>query len=280
VLDEECAEVSQAIFAFLRRQRREWDLLDLDEVPPYSPLAEWLEREKPLGLHMIVLPRTDCPYIAVPASWEVYVKGLQRKARQHLEGFAKRTIEETGATFRMVTEETGEGELDRAVEQFYRLHRARWAAREDDLNPEHRAAGFLPFLKEVCRRSAAHGYLRLAEMRVGDEDIGSCIGFQVNGRWNGYMTGFDPTWSAKRPGKILHGYVMREALAEKTREFDFGRGNESYKYEMGAVDRKNARFVLTNNTPRSALALMITRAHIAGREVVRRYRERKGKVGS
>jgi CelD/BcsL family acetyltransferase involved in cellulose biosynthesis len=276
VLEEESAEeVTRAIFAFLRRHRREWDLLDLDEVPPYSHLAEWLGKGKPSGLHMIILPRTDCPYIVVPVSWEAYVKGLQRKARQHLEGFARRIIEETGATFRLVTEDTTEDNLQDAVARFYLLHRMRWADKEDELNPEHRATGFLPFLEEVCRQSAANGYLRLAEVHVGDRVIGSCIGFQVNGRWNGYMTGFDPQWGTRRPGKLLHGYVMRQALAEKTREFDFGRGREGYKYELGAVDRTNARLLLTNNMPRSILALAMTRARIMGREVVRRYRKSK-----
>ena len=46
VLDASRAEkAAQAIFACLRRNRREWDLLDMDEVPAYSPMAgSWQEK--------------------------------------------------------------------------------------------------------------------------------------------------------------------------------------------------------------------------------------------
>jgi CelD/BcsL family acetyltransferase involved in cellulose biosynthesis len=273
VLDAECAEpVAQAIFASLRRHRREWDLLDLDEVPPYSPLPGLLGSRKPPGLHLISLPRTDCPYIPLPATWEEYTHTLQRKPRQHLESFARRIVQETGAYFRLVT---SEADAPAAVNRFYKLHLARWATKEDALNSEHRSPSFLPFLQEACARSAAHGLLRLSELCVGDDTIASWISFQVNGRLNGYMTGFDPEWSNKRPGKILHGFVVRQALAEHSRELDFGRGAEEYKYEMGAINRQNSRFILSNNTPRSALAFTLMFLRIKGRDAVRRYRERK-----
>ena len=101
--------------------------------------------------------------------------------------------------------------------------------------------------------------------------IASWISFQVNGRLNGYMTGFDPAWSSKRPGKLLHGFVVRQALAENVRELDLGRGAEEYKYEMGAVSRRNRRFIVTNNTPRSMMAFAWTVLRIRGRKVVRWY---------
>lgn len=273
VLDEGCAEpVTQAIFACLRRHRREWDLLDMDEVPPYSALVEQLSRAKPPGLHVIRLPRTDCPFISLPTTWEAYTRTLQRKPRQHLESFARRVVHETGASFRLVTEEA---DVPAAVARFYRLHLARWSTKEDVLNPEHNEPGFMPFLEEACLRSAAHGLLRIAELCVGEEAIASWISFQVNGRWNGYMTGFDPAWSNKRPGKILHGFVVRAALAEQAHELDFGRGAEEYKYEMGATNRTNRRFVVANNTPPSGVAFGMTALNILARDLVRRYRSAK-----
>lgn len=270
VLDESCTEpVIEAMFAHLQQHRRDWDLLDLDEVPPYSHFAGWFESHEPPGLRVIRLPRTDCPYIAVPSTWEEYTQTLQRKPRQHLEGFARRVVEESGAYFRLVTEEA---DVPGAVARFYKLHRARWETKDDELNPEHMGPGFLPFLQEACTRSAAHGYLRLAELCVGDATISSWITFNINGRWNGYMTGFDPKWSSKRPGKVLHGFLMRQALAEHARELDLGRGNEGYKYEMGAVDRKNWRFVLANDTVRSTLAFRQAQLRIQAREMVHRIR--------
>jgi CelD/BcsL family acetyltransferase involved in cellulose biosynthesis len=155
------------------------------------------------------------------------------------------------------------------VARFYHLHLARWATKLDELNPEHRHPSFIAFLEDVCRRAARAGTLRLAELWVGDTAIASWISFQVNGRWNGYMTGFDPAWSNWRPGKILHGFVVRQALAEQAGELDFGRGAEPYKYELGAINRTNWRFVVASRTPRSTLAFALTGLRIQGRDLVR-----------
>jgi CelD/BcsL family acetyltransferase involved in cellulose biosynthesis len=195
---------------------------------------------------------------------------LQRKPRQHLESFARRVVQETGAYYRLVT---SQADAPAAVGRFYKLHLARWASKDDALNQEHVSPAFLPFLQEACLRSAAAVLLRISELCVGDDVIASWISFQVNGRLNGYMTGFDPEWSNKRPGKILHGFVVRQALAEQSRELDFGRGAEEYKYEMGAINRRNRRFLLSNNTPRSALAFSLMALRIKGRDMVRKYRE-------
>ena len=181
--------------------------------------------------------------------------------------FSRRVVEETGAYFRVATEEA---DAPAAVARFYELHRARWEVKEGELNPEHLTPAFLAFLEEACRRSAADGLLRLCELWAGDKVVSSWISFMVNGRLNGYMTGFDPEWSSKRPGKILHGFVVKQALSEGARELDFGRGAESYKYEMGAVNRKNLRFVVASNTPRSALAFGKMALRIQASAVVHR----------
>jgi len=276
LLDKSCAEqAAGAIFAYLRKQRRKWDMLDMDEVPPYSLLAGQLHKEKPDGLHVIRLLRTDCPYIALPPTWEEYTHTLQRKVRQHLDAFAPRVVAEMGASFRLVSEEA---DVPAAVERFYKLHLERWETKEGDLNPEHRSEAFLPFLEEACRRTAAAGLLRISELCVDEDVIATCVGFHVNGRWSGYMTGFDPEWSNKRPGKVLHRFMVRRAMSEHTREFDFGRGSEGYKYELGAISRKNRRFVITSTAPSSRLALGLMRLRLRAREYVRRYRARQQEV--
>ncbi|MEO5951113.1 MAG: GNAT family N-acetyltransferase [Chloroflexia bacterium] len=261
--------VATSIFAHLRRLRREWDLLDLDEVPPYSPLAVWLQSDKPLGQHIIRLPRTDAPYVSLPTTWEEYIATLQRKPRQHLESFAKRVIKEEGISYRSVTTEQ---EATSAVDRFYALHRARWETKTTSLNAEHIAPAFLPFLEELCARAAASNYLRISELLAGDTVISSWISFQVNGRLNGYMTGFDPAYSKVRPGKLLHRFVVRQALEEHATELDFGRGDEEYKFEMGAVHRHNARFILANNTPRSLISLTAMKLRQQARTLIRTLR--------
>ncbi len=257
----------EAILAALQRHARSWDLLDLDEVPPYSPVLTLLAAARPLGLSVLRTERTECPFIALPATWDAYLQSLQRKPRQHLQGFSRRFLEENNASFRLVT---APADVPAAVAAFYALHLARWEEKPDDLNPDHRAPAFHPFVEDLCTRAAEAGSLRLAELRVGDRPIASWISFLVNRRWSGYMTGFDPEWSRSRPGKILHGFVAAQAIAEGAAELDFGRGAEAYKYELGAVGRMNARVVLATAAPRSSLAFALATLRRQGHDFLRR----------
>jgi hypothetical protein len=75
----EAGPVMEALFGYLYQHRHEWDLLDLDEVPPYSLLVNGLQTTGLDELHRIRLPRTDSPYIALPTSWEAYTRALTRK---------------------------------------------------------------------------------------------------------------------------------------------------------------------------------------------------------
>lgn len=261
------APVLAALLDYLSHHAGEWDLLDLDEIPPYSPLAQHLRATAPAGLTLRTLPRTECPYIPLPATWEAYLAALPHTTRRQLVTKTQRFIAEHGASFQLITTPAA---VPAAVARFHALHLARWQVKDAPLEAVHRLPAFLPFLIELCTRAAAAGTLRLAELWADDVPIAAWIGFLVQGRWSGYMTGFDPAWSHYRPGKVLHSFVVQQALAAGADELDFGRGGEAYKYELGAVTRHNSRILLANTTLRSTLALALAEANIEGRAALHR----------
>ncbi len=255
-----------AIFAFLYADRRAWDLLDLDEVPAASPLGPALDPAPP-GYCLRVQPRNDNPVIPLPPTWEVYTHSLKRKPRYVIEGLTQRFVREQEAEFLLVTEADA---CAAAVADLYRLHRARWADRPHELTAEHRRPAFVPFLTEVCRRCAEQGWLRLGQLRVDGTTIAAALDFALGDHWAGYLTGFDPAWHDHRPGRLLDGFILRAAIHAGAGEYHYGRGDEGYKYEMGAVSRRSRRFVLATGSPRSAAAFTAFRLRGCGRALLRR----------
>ncbi len=258
------APAAAAVFTYLHAQRHEWDLLDLDEVPAYSPLVGDLTGLLPDGLQTIRRPRTANPFIAAPATWATYRANVPRKWRSAFE--RPRLGAGITATFRLVT---APAEAEAAVRTLYRLHRARWAARPDALEAVHLTPTFADFLAAVSTQLAAHGGLRLTELRADDQVIGAGLNFLINGHWNAYMQGFDPQWIAESPGQLLNTFAVKQACDEHVREFDFGRGNEAYKYRYGAAHRQNLRLVISSTTPRSALGRRLTLLRIAARRRIK-----------
>ncbi|MFY7954449.1 MAG: GNAT family N-acetyltransferase, partial [Armatimonadaceae bacterium] len=60
-----------------------------------------------------------------------------------------------------------------------------------------------------------------------------------------YLGGFDPDFAKFSPGTVLTAHAIRYAIEnDRSSRFDFLRGNESYKYKWGAVDRHNVRLAL------------------------------------
>ena len=80
------------------------------------------------------------------------------------------------------------------------------------------------------------GPLRLAFLTVGDRRIAAGPMFKTADRYLYYNAGVDPDARDLSPGVVLVAEYVRRALDEGVRRFDFLRGDESYKYEWGAVD--------------------------------------------
>ena len=60
-----------------------------------------------------------------------------------------------------------------------------------------------------------------------------------------YLTGFDMAQRFVSPGTLLLGAMLEQAIGEGRTEAHFLRGQESYKYAWGAMDRRNYSARLT-----------------------------------
>ena len=52
-----------------------------------------------------------------------------------------------------------------------------------------------------------------------------------------YNSGFDPRLARFSPGLLLKAYLIKKAIEEKYQIFDFLRGDERYKFNLGAEKR-------------------------------------------
>lgn len=67
-----------------------------------------------------------------------------------------------------------------------------------------------------------------------------------------YNSGFDPRFREMAPGVVLLSHCIRAAIERGDVEFDFLRGQERYKYDLGAHDRGVYRVRLDSTSNSSA----------------------------
>lgn len=173
-----------------------------------------------------------CPVIALPDALQAWKQRLSTKLCKNLRRDRAKLAQSGTVAF-----ETADGaNLAEYLEALFRLHHARWFAR--DASSGALATDQLQsFHTEVAHALLRRGWLRFHGLRFNRELSAVLYCFHVHGRTSYYLGGFDPALARFSPGTLLTEYAIEHAIREGAREFDFLRGSETYKYQWGAVDR-------------------------------------------
>jgi len=130
-------------------------------------------------------------------------------------------------TFRFATAAEQAAVLDR----FVALHRLSHGEKGTFMIAERER-----FFRDLADALAAPGWLRLGVLRVDGQDAAVLYAFAYEGTLALYNAAYDPALSALSVGIVCHAYAIREAIAEGLHAYDLLRGDEPYKYDLGAED--------------------------------------------
>ena len=209
----------------------------LVEGTPALSLLPPICRERGLGCAVEEMDRA--PFVSLPASFEEYLERLGGKERHELRRKMRRAGEILpGLAFR-VTRTTEE--LANDLPSFVDLHRRSHPGKEAFMD-ETMAA----FFREVAEGFLASGRLRLAFLSTQGADVASVFQFRTDGALLLYNSGYDPAHRAANPGLVLIARSIRQAVEEGCTEYDFLRGTERYKYDLGGTDRVVYRVTVSN----------------------------------
>lgn len=226
-------EVANALAEHLVGTSIPWSRWEMTELPPGAaartcPCPSLCQEESEVCSYSPVL---DLP--EHPVSVQQLLPLQRRRAlRKSLNRASRRGIEFITADI-----ESASSFLDLLIE----LHGARWESREQ--RGELADPRLQRFHGEAVPLLMKAGIVRLSVLRIGGKPAAASYCFLHRHRSYGYMMGFDPEFAHESPGALLVACSVGQAMREGAREFDFLRGQESYKYEWGAKDRANLRRV-------------------------------------
>ena len=168
------------------------------------------------------------PRLALPADFETYVQGLGKKERHELRRKIRRLENATQASFRWATDAERGATLDR----FFALHRLSRGEKADFMTPAVER-----FFRDIADALAPIGRLRLGVLRAHDEDAAVLFAFPYRDTLALYNAAYDPALASLSIGIVSHAWAIREAIRERFHTYDLLRGDEPYKYDLGASDR-------------------------------------------
>ncbi len=190
-----------------------------------------------LGFPCAVEETDRSPYLPLPGSFEEYLSGLGKKERHEL----RRKIRRAGEAFPDLALRipSDPRDLPRDLDSFVALHRKSHPEKQEFMDDRMER-----FFRDLARMLLARGALRLAILSGGGRDLAAA--FQI--AWGRsvllYNSGFDPAFREASPGLVLLARCIGESIREGASRYDFLRGRERYKYDLGAADRPVFRAVI------------------------------------
>lgn len=220
-------EVAAALVGWLQDTDVEWDELDAHNMPVPFGFAEFLvERADAAGFDFALEQEETAAVLPLPGSWDEYLASLDSKQRHELKRKRRRIARDhPDASFRSSVPETAENDLRLFVE----MHRG-----AEGMKGHFMRAEVATFFERVAHAFAPNGWLRLEFLEIGDRVIASTFGFVLNDSYFLYNSAFEPDARRLSPGLVLVSELVKNSIEEGLSVFDFMRGPERYKYQLGA----------------------------------------------
>ena len=225
----------QAIWAHI--ESMDWHTLDLKSLQEDSPTLHYLPeiagRNGCLGR---VQEEDRAPVAPLPHSWDEYLSRLSRKARHELRRKLRR-LEQVNERRQYVV--TDPQELPGGMPDFFRLLRASSPDKREFLTPKREE-----FFVDVARELAKRDQLRLAFLEVSGVRVAACMACSYGESYLLYNSGYDPQYSHLSVGLLNKAFSISAAIEENKRTYNFLRGTERYKYDLGGQDHAIYRLTM------------------------------------
>ncbi|MBN2580010.1 MAG: GNAT family N-acetyltransferase [Pirellulales bacterium] len=225
---------------------RSWDSLWFPDVPPDDPatraLIDALARDGPT----IRVPGVVCPWFDLPESMDL----LMRRLSGHRRKRERRRLEKARRDFRVELHAVESAEEVRAVfPAVVELHRSSRGLRGESspfANP-----AYVGFQQEAIETLLPKGLAQLYLLQFNGQSVAFQIGYQFHGKYYGFQTGFDAAKSIYSPGALLLHLFFEVLILRGIREFDFLRGEESYKNIFCNAERRTETSLVCRRAART-----------------------------
>jgi len=229
-------EYTRTIINYVNRLAPDWDCFEFEEVPTDSETAGVLRTLPKKSFNFEEEISALCPYIILPSRFEDYFEGLGSNWRRNMRRWGKKLNQDFKVEFKICDSvET----IEDTLKAFFSLHQKRWRSKGQPGAFTDKA--FCDFHHDVAKYFAEKGWLTLCFLTLDDEPVSTVYAFKYAQKMFNYLSGFDPQYSEYRVGHLVFLYLIKHSMNNGIKEFDFMRGDESYKRLWNPMMRKNLK---------------------------------------
>ena len=215
-----------------------WDALVLRSIPQGSPTLQSLSALARRDGYQVDLQEEDkAPVALLPSTWDEYLSGLTKKGRHELRRKMRR-LENAGESrdYGCTSPEGVRG----GMSDFFRLLRANSPEKAEFLTPQRER-----FFMDAATELAAREQLRLSFLELDGVRVAVCMIMDYGDAYLLYNSGYDPGYAHLSVGLLNKAFSVKYAIEEGKSSYEFLRGNERYKYDLGGKDRSVFQLIVS-----------------------------------
>jgi CelD/BcsL family acetyltransferase involved in cellulose biosynthesis len=216
----------------------EWSELDLWGLTESTPTrAAVRELAVANGLAVDEGIEAVAPRLQLPSTWDGYLASLGKKDRHELRRKLRR-LEDSAGKVELRLART-QPEVGESINEFLRLHTI---SRQD--KADFMSDGMAAFFRRMASSMSHEGLVRLFMLEVDGKAVATVFCFDAGCCLYMYNSGYDPGYASLSVGLLSKALVVKWAIENGKESLDFLRGNEPYKYDLGARDQAIYRMVV------------------------------------
>ena len=183
-----------------------------------------------IGWELHVWDEGVAPRVTLPSSVDEYFSSLTKKHRHELRRKLRRL--HNAGEIEQVELKSPQDVSDR-MGDFIDMHRGSSIDKQEFMTAERES-----FFREIAVKLAEMDVTRLYFLNLNGESVATSLAFKVGSTKYLYNSGYVPERSRLAVGLLNHAINILASIDEGIKVYDFMRGDERYKYHLGAVDRR------------------------------------------
>jgi len=259
IISEKCEDkrdVLRSIYDYLLKEKDSWDIISLKEIPEVSSTLTISEEIlKSSNILFSIFPDNISPTIIFEESErkEIEKKLNKRDIRRKL-----KSLNKIGTLEYDHCKNANEAMI--LLDTFFQYHINRWKSTSTPSMFEDKR--YKTFYRELVKSLLPKKWVDLSFLRFNEEPIALQFGFVYNNKYEGYTHTYDKSYVKYSPGGILLILNIENYFSKNFREFDLGRGDDSYKFRFSNIIKKNYKISIYKRYPISLIDKTINKLRL------------------